>query len=154
DLGEGFQLTAEAAPSVNPQRICEYVRTALKGLVEALETAPATPIHSLDVLSAEEREQVLYGWNATAQEVPAATVVELFEAQVEKSPEATALVYEGTSLSYRELNRRANRLAHLLRGRGVRPEAIVGICLERSLEMVVGLLGILKAGSAYLPLDP
>src|SRR4029453_4723100 len=79
---------------------------------------------------------------------------ELFEEQVERMPDAVAVVYEDAWLSYGELNRRANQLAHYLIGLGVRPEASVGICVERSLEMIVGLLGILKAGGAYLPLDP
>ena len=93
-------------------------------------------------------------WNDTAQEVADATLPELFEAQVEKTPDAVAVVFEDQRLSYRELNQRANQLAHMLISRGVGPEEMVGICLERSLEMVVGLLGVLKAGAAYLPLDP
>ena len=79
---------------------------------------------------------------------------ELFEAQAGSSPDATAVVFEDTSLSYAELNARANQLAHHLRALGVGPEVLVGLCVERSLEMLVGLLGILKAGGAYLPLDP
>src|SRR5262245_12314052 len=77
----------------------------------------------------------------------------LIEAQAERTPVSTAVVYEGLKLTYEELNRRANQLAHYLRTRGVRPEVTVGICVERSLEMIVGLLGILKAGGAYVPLD-
>jgi amino acid adenylation domain-containing protein len=154
DLGEGFRLTVKAVSSVDPQRIGEYIRTALEGLVEALEKAPATAIGSLEILSAEERIHLLYGWNDTAVPVAESTLPELFEAQVIKTPEAVAVVYEEQSLTYAELNRRANQLAHLLRERGVVPETIVGLCVERSLEMVVGLLGILKAGGVYLPLDP
>ncbi len=82
------------------------------------------------------------------------TLVDLFEEQVERSPEATAVVYEGSSLRYRELNERANRIAHWLAKQGIGTEDIVGICLPRSLEMVETLLGVLKAGAAYLPLDP
>src|SRR5262245_33038854 len=78
---------------------------------------------------------------------------QLFEAQVERTPGTAAVLYEGLELTYGELNRRANQLAHYLRPRGVGPEVLVGICLERSLEMMVGLLGILKAGGAYVPLD-
>ena len=74
--------------------------------------------------------------------------------QVEKTPDAVAVVFEDQQLTYRELNKRANQLAHYLRKLGVGPEVLVGICVERSLEMVVGLLGILKAGGAYVPLDP
>ena len=79
---------------------------------------------------------------------------ELFEEQAELAPEAVALVFEGAQLSYGELNARANRLAHRLRAQGVGPETIVGLCVERSFEMIVGLLGVLKAGGAYLPIDP
>ena len=107
------------------------------------------------MLPEEERQQVLYGWNDTGEEYPREKCIqELFEEQVEKSPEATAVVFEEASLSYGELNRRANRLAHHLRERGVKPDDRVAICVERSFEMVVGLLGVLKAGGAYVPLDP
>src|SRR5262249_27113268 len=112
-------------------------------------------VDRLPLLSASERHQVIEQWNETAVEYPRAKRVhELFEEQVERTPEAVAVVYEDQQLTYRELNRRANRLAHYLRKLGVGPEARVGICLERSPEMVVGLLGILKAGGAYVPLDP
>src|SRR3981189_3090269 len=86
--------------------------------------------------------------------IPEASLPELFEAQVARSPQATAAVFEESSLSYEELNERANQLAHLLIGRGIGPEDVVAIALPRSLEMIVSLLGILKAGAAYLPLDP
>jgi amino acid adenylation domain-containing protein len=154
DLGEGFRLAAQAVVGIDPERICAYMRTALEGLVQALETAPSTPLGSLDLLSGAEREQMLYGWNATGHAVAEQTVVELFEMQAEKNPAAIAVVYEEQSLNYGELNERSNRLAHYLMERGVGPETIVGLCMDRALEMVVGLLGILKAGGAYLPLDP
>jgi non-ribosomal peptide synthetase component F len=93
-------------------------------------------------------------WNATARAVPGATLPELFAAQVARTPEADAVVFEDERLSYGELDARSSRLAHHLRGLGVGPEVVVGLCIERSLEMLVGLLGILKAGGAYLPLDP
>src|SRR5262249_19624737 len=93
-------------------------------------------------------------WNATARDLPQVTLPALFEAQVERSPEAIALVFEGSTVSYAELNAQANRLAHLLIGRGVGPENLVALALPRSAEMIVALLGILKAGAAYMPLDP
>ncbi len=109
----------------------------------------------LEMLSAAERRQLLYEWNDTAVEYPSGQCMhELFEAQAEKTPEAIAVVYDGASLSYAELNRRANRLAHYLRKLGVRPESTVAICVERSFEMIVALLAVLKAGGAYVPLDP
>src|SRR5438445_1241436 len=102
----------------------------------------------------EESRRILEQWNDTAHAVAPATLPELFAAQVARTPDAIAAVFEEQSLTYGELDRRANQLAHCLRGHGVGPEAVVGLCVERSLEMVVGLLGILKAGGAYVPLDP
>jgi non-ribosomal peptide synthetase component F len=94
-------------------------------------------------------------WNNTQIEYPKDRCVhQLFEAQVEKTPDAVALVFADREISYRELNSRSNQLAHYLRKQGVREEVLVGLCLERSPEMVIGMLGILKAGGAYLPLDP
>ncbi|MGH4000423.1 MAG: AMP-binding protein, partial [Pseudonocardiaceae bacterium] len=123
-------------------------------LLAAVVAVPDERLYRLDMLSAEERQSVLEGFNATAGPVPESTLAELFEEQVERVPEALALVFGQQRLSYGELNERANRLAHHLIGRGVGPETLVGIALERSVEMVVALLGILKAGGAYLPLDP
>jgi len=101
-----------------------------------------------------ERQQILHQWNKTDAEYPEVCIHELFEAQVKRTPQATALVFGGEKVSYDELNRRANRLAHSLRKKGVRPEERVGICAERGVEMVVGMLAVLKAGGAYVPLDP
>src|SRR5215467_9999981 len=106
------------------------------------------------MLSNAERHQILHEWNRTHAEYPEVCIHELFEAQVKRTPAATALVFGGEKVSYFELNRRANRLAHYLRKNGVRPEKRVGICAERGVEMVVGLLAVLKAGGAYVPLDP
>src|SRR6185295_14570858 len=107
------------------------------------------------LLSEEEEKQQLVAWNETSAEYPRERCIhELFEAQVERAPNAVALVCEEERLSYATLNTRANRLAHLLRESGVGPEVAVGVLLERSTEMVVALLAILKAGGAYVPLDP
>src|SRR4029077_3207185 len=104
---------------------------------------------------AAERDQLVYEWNRTETAYEHEKCVhELFEEQAGRTPDAVAAVYEDKSLSYGELNRRANQLAHYLRKIGVKPEVRVGICVERSLEMMVGLLAILKAGGAYVPLDP
>ena len=102
----------------------------------------------------DERHTILHGWNDTAHAVPSATLPELFAAQVARTPDAVAVVFEDQTLSYAELDACANQLAHHLRDLGVRPETVVALCVERSLDMVVGLIGILKAGGAYLPLDP
>ncbi|HXB21637.1 MAG TPA: AMP-binding protein, partial [Candidatus Solibacter sp.] len=109
---------------------------------------------SSNILSAEERRQVLEGWNDTGRAVREATLPELVEAQVARTPKVLALVYEQEEYTYEELNRRANQLAHLLIREGIGPESIVAMALPRSVEMIVSLLGILKAGAAYLPLDP
>jgi amino acid adenylation domain-containing protein len=112
---------------------------------------PSTPT----LLSDADRYKVLELWNDTQSRYPKNLCVhQLFEAQVERTPDAIAVVFEDQSLTYRELNQRANQLAHYLRTLGVAPEVIVGIYLDRSIEMIVGLLGILKAGGAYVPLDP
>jgi len=127
----------------------------LQGLLDAFVEQPQTRLSELSLLSVAERQQILLDWNATAVDYPQGRFIhQLFEAQAEKKPDAPAIVFEGQTLSYAELNASANRLAHYLRGKGVGPDVLVGICVERSLEMVVGLLGILKAGGAYVPLDP
>ena len=128
---------------------------ALESLTEALEKGPGRLVDQLEVLPQSESQKVLYEWNDTGAEYPRDRCVhELFEEQVEKTPEAVAVVFEEESVSYGELNRRANRLAHHLRSLGVKPDDRVAICLERSAEMIVALLGVLKAGGAYVPLDP
>jgi amino acid adenylation domain-containing protein/non-ribosomal peptide synthase protein (TIGR01720 family) len=123
-------------------------------MLEAAASNPEERIGLVELLTAEERRQILKEWNETVQAVPEVTLPALFEEQVEKTPEAVAVVCGEHELSYRELNRQANQLAHHLRRLGVGPDARVGICLERSVEMVVALLGALKAGGAYVPLDP
>ncbi|PHM46881.1 Amino acid adenylation [Xenorhabdus miraniensis] len=155
DLGDGFNLVAQAVTGIEPTRIASYLATAISGLINALATESQRSILSLSVLPSAERQQLLVDFNATQADFPQEALIhELFEQQAERSPEATAVEFEGQSLSYRELNRRANQLAHHLLALGVLPDDRVAICTERSLEMVIGLLGILKAGAAYLPLDP
>ncbi|HEX8429811.1 MAG TPA: amino acid adenylation domain-containing protein, partial [Longimicrobium sp.] len=155
DLGDGFRLTAQLPDRVGPARVCEMMHAALDGLAEALETAPGTPLALLDVLPEGERQLVLRAWNETAAEFPRASFVhDLFEAQVARTPDAAALVFEGDTLTYAQLNARANQLAHHLRELGVSPATRVAICIEHSPEMVIALLGVLKAGGAYVPLDP
>jgi amino acid adenylation domain-containing protein len=155
DLGDGLRFTAQAPASIGAMRLCHFMHTALDSLIEALETAPATPVCTLNVLPELERHQILSEWNDTRATFPADMCIhELFEAQVRKNPDALAVVYEDNQLSYMELNRRANRLAHYLRQLGVKPDVCVAICAERGFEMIVALLAVLKAGGAYLPLDP
>lgn len=111
-------------------------------------------VSDVEVLDAVEREQVLVAWNGTAARVPAVTLPGLFEAQVARTPDAVALVFEGRSVSYGELNARANGVARLLVGRGVGPESLVAVMMDRSVDLVVSLLAVLKAGGAYVPIDP
>jgi amino acid adenylation domain-containing protein len=124
-------------------------------VLESLVSEPATRASALRLLDDSERRRLLVEWNDTAVAYPRdATIDRVFAKAVGRDPEATAVVMDGDSLTYDELERRSNQLAHQLRARGVSPGSRVGISAERSLEMVVGLLGILKAGGAYLPLDP
>ena len=116
---------------------------------------PARRISELSLLTEAERHKLLVEWNATEAAYPANKIlVQLFEEQVARSPEAVAVICKGTQLTYGELNSKANQLGCYLRKLGVGPDVLVGLCMERSVDMVVGLLGVLKAGGAYVPLDP
>ena len=133
------------------ERFAGHYERLLRGIVADVDGS----VQKLPLLSEAEREQVLVRWNETAAPYPKDRCIHsLFEDQVQRTPDAVAVVYEDQQLTYRQLNEQANQLAHYLIGRGVRPDDRVGICAERGLEMMVGLLGILKAGGAYVPLDP
>jgi amino acid adenylation domain-containing protein len=132
-------------------RLLGHWQTLLEGAVQA----PGTPLSQLPLLTPEEKELLLRHWNATeADGVPERCVLQLFEQQVEQTPDAVALVSEEQMLTYASLNQHANQLAHYLQEQGVGPDVLVGLCLERSLAMVIGVLAVLKAAGAYLPLDP
>ncbi|KGX24360.1 D-alanine--poly(phosphoribitol) ligase, subunit 1 [Burkholderia pseudomallei] len=134
------------------RRYVTYWRRLLEGMTAG---AADQTIVGLPLLDEAERKQVVYAWNATERDYPIEQCIhQLFEAQVDRKPEAIALTFDGRRLSYAELNARANRLAHYLQARGVGPDRLVALCAERGIEMVVGLLAILKAGGAYVPLDP
>ena len=150
----GMVGSLEYATDLFDRAAVEALAGRLVRLLEAAVADAEQPIGALDVLDADERRTILHDWNDTTRAVPSATLPELFAAQVTKTPDATAVVFEDQSLTYGELDARANQLAHFLRALGVGPELAVGLCVERSLEMLVALLGILKAGGAYLPLDP
>ncbi|MBV4477677.1 non-ribosomal peptide synthetase, partial [Pseudomonas botevensis] len=155
DLGAGFRLTAITSAQIGAQRICDYLQTALSNLVEALEQAPQQPLDRLSILPDAERQRLLFGLNATAVDYNLEqTLHGLFEAQVARTPQALALQSDGSRLSFKQLNDRANCLAHHLRSLGVGPDSRVAICVERSAHMVIGLLAILKAGGGYVPVDP
>ena len=122
--------------------------------IESIIANPEQSIDEITILSDSERHQLLVDWNQTQIDYPHQCIHQLFEAQVERTPDNIAVVFEQQQLTYRELNDRANQLAHYLRARGVGKDVLVGLYVERSLAMVVGLWGILKAGGAYVPLDP
>ena len=146
-----FEYSTDLFDAATIARMAGHLQTLLEGIV----ADPEQRLSTLPLLTADERQQLLLTWNDTTTDYPQDTCVhELFEAQVARTPDAIAAVSNGTQLTYRELNQRANQLAQYLRALGVGPEVLVGLCVERSLEMVVGLLGILKAGGAYVPLDP
>ncbi|MDZ4872542.1 MAG: Linear gramicidin synthase subunit D [Chroococcidiopsis cubana SAG 39.79] len=122
-----------------------------QALLEGIVTNPDTRIANLPLLSAAEYHQLLVAWNQTSCDYPDLCIHQLFQAQAARMPDATAVVLADEQLTYQELDRRANQLAHYLQQLGVSSESLVGICLDRSLEMVIGILGIWKAGGAYIP---
>jgi amino acid adenylation domain-containing protein len=154
DLGDAFDLVAQTDGSVEARRMRDYLLAAVQSLVDALDVNPGTLLGGLNLLSAREQAELL-AWSINerryADNEPVHRVI---EQQVQQTPQAPALVFGDVSLSYAELNRRANRLAHHLIAQGVKPEVRVAILVERSIEMVVGLLAILKAGGVYVPIDP
>jgi len=163
-----FDLTLSMVEEVDSLRgIIEYNTDLFDGatihrmvghfqtLLESIVADPGQRLSDLSILTKAEKQQLLLEWNDTKTDYPKDKCVhELFEAQVERTPDAVALVFEDKQLTYGELNRRANQLAHYLRKLGVGPEVLVSICVERSLEMVIGQLGIVKAGGAFVPFDP
>ncbi|MBD2208746.1 amino acid adenylation domain-containing protein [Nostoc linckia FACHB-104] len=133
----------------------EAIATYYLNALTAMVAAPSAPYQNQSLLSSTEQQQLLQEWNSIQAEYPVTQCLhQWFESQVQKTPNATAVVFADTSLTYAELNMRANQLAHYLQTLGVAPDILVGLCVERSLEMVIGILGILKAGGAYVPLDP
>ena len=153
---QGLRGYIEYSADVFDEETVEELGARLAHLLRAAVASPQSRFHELEIITAEERRQLLDEFNLHAEQPSArsTTLVELFEAQVERTPEATALSFGQQRLSYAELNRRANRLAHCLKEKGIGRESLVGIALDRSLEMVVAIVGVLKAGAAYVPLDP
>ncbi len=153
DLGSNLQGTFEYNTDLFDRETIARMGRHLRTLLESIVADPSARISDLPLLTEAERRQLLFEWNDTRAEYQQDVCAhQLFEAQVEAKPDAVAVIFEDERLSYRELNARANKLAHHLRGLGA--GAVVGIFMERSLEMIVGVLGALKAGAACLPLDP
>ncbi|HHO58995.1 MAG TPA: amino acid adenylation domain-containing protein, partial [Thiotrichales bacterium] len=144
-----FVYNTDLFETASMQRMLQHYRLLLEQLVEH----PAQPVSQYRLLTEQEQQQ-LQQWNQTQQSYAATSLVEMFEQQVDATPDATAIVFENTRLDYRQLDEQANRLAHYLQAQGIGEGEIVGVCMERSIEMVVALYGIIKAGAAYVPLDP
>uniref|UniRef100_UPI00164026A6 non-ribosomal peptide synthetase n=2 Tax=Burkholderia gladioli TaxID=28095 RepID=UPI00164026A6 len=155
DLGDGFRLTVQVVATQSAERIGVHLHEALAQLAMALESTPDRGVRDLPVLSEAQRREVLMEWNRTeVAHAPTVALHALFERQAERIPGATALLHGDATLSYAALNRRANRLAHRLIAQGVGPDTRVVLGAERGIDMVVGILAILKAGAAYVPVDP
>mgnify|MGYP003967756471 FL=1 len=151
NLVGSFKYDAELYKEATIQRMTSHFRTILNAIIEN----PELSVSEIPLLTELERNQLLREWNDTCHSYPHDTCIhQLFEAQVEQSPDADAIVFLDNHLSYRELNTRANQLAHHLIAIGVGPDVPVKLCVEPSLEMIMGIMGILKAGGLYVPLDP
>jgi natural product biosynthesis luciferase-like monooxygenase protein/amino acid adenylation domain-containing protein len=155
DDGECFTIAAQCLPRINPSRIAKYLMQAVSSLVEALSYDPGKHVDELQVIPDIERDWLVGKLNGTGKEKYKGVFAQnLFERCVDAKPSAVAIVHEGGELTYDELNRNANRLAHFLISKGVRLGERVAVCAERSPEMVTALLGVIKAGGVYVPLDP
>jgi amino acid adenylation domain-containing protein len=155
DMGEEIWVEMEYSSDLFDAARIERMFDHYQTLLEAVAADPEQRLSELPLLPEAERRQLLVQWNDTKVDFPAsADIHEPFEAQAERTPDRVALVFERQTLCYGELNRRSNQLAHHLQGLGVGPNVLVGLCVKRSLDMVVGLLSILKAGAAYVPMDP
>ncbi|MFG3399467.1 condensation domain-containing protein, partial [Streptomyces parvus] len=152
--GQGVTGTIEYSTDLFDRGTVEGLLGRWVRLLEQVVVDPSLSVGGVELLSDGERGRLLEGWNDTSVEVPSVSLAGLFEAQVCRAPEATAVFFAGTPVSYAELNARANRLAHWLIGRGVGPEKLVAVELPRSVELVVAVLAVLKAGGAYVPVDP
>ncbi|WP_322755004.1 amino acid adenylation domain-containing protein, partial [Frankia sp. Cas3] len=151
----GIQIAVDLNPELrDPASARDVSRGFLKALTWLATSDSRARVDHADLLDAVEREMVLERWNDTGRELPTATVVEMFQAQAARTPDAPAVVCAGTAVSYRELDQRASRLAGHLRGLGAGPESVVALCLPRGAAIIAGILAAWKAGAAYLPVDP
>jgi amino acid adenylation domain-containing protein len=155
DLGKAFRLTAQCSAPADPRRVLGYLLHAVLSLSDALETRPRAPISSLNLLPADEQDRLIGEWNDTSRKYPSDTCIHhLIEAQVGRQPDSVAVLFKQQKLTYGEMDQRANQLARLLRSRGCSKGRLVGLCVERSTAMLIAQLAVLKAGAAYVPLDP
>ena len=154
DVGSGFDLTVQAAGGVDPAMVWRMLHTTAAGLVTALRSAPHTPVGQLAPLDETDRQLLVDQWNNTALPASPATLAQLFQAQVARTPSAVAVESAAGDLTYTQLNVAANRLARVLVELGTGPESVVGVLMNRSLDLIITVLAIAKAGGAFLPLDP
>ncbi|RSM36171.1 non-ribosomal peptide synthetase [Amycolatopsis balhimycina DSM 5908] len=154
DVGERFLLTVDALAPADPEQVCGLLHACLGNLASVLEEAPGTPLSAVEVVDAAERRRVLEAGTGPVRPVPQVPFGDLFAARAAEAPEAVALSRGDVALSYRELDAAANRLARLLIARDVGPESVVAVVLERSLEPMIAFLAIVRAGAAWLPVDP
>ncbi|MEM8510683.1 MAG: amino acid adenylation domain-containing protein, partial [Bacteroidota bacterium] len=156
DYGDDFGFAVRVVDiGIDPSTIISYMKESLRVLLGSIDKRSEITVGDLSIVSEKEKHQVLEVFNDTAFRYPSdKTVVDLFAEQAKKTPEGTAIIFEGGTLNYRELDERSNQLAHFLIDKGVSVEELVGVCLERGPEMMVSLLGILKSGGAYIPIDP
>jgi amino acid adenylation domain-containing protein len=152
-FGAGITGLAEFATDLYDRSTMESFIARLIRVLDDVTRDSSVRVSAVDILGPDERALILEDWNDTARPVPAAVLPELVEAQVARTPLGTAVVFEGTSLSYRDLNERANRVAHALIAQGVGPETRVAVCLPRSADLVVAILGVVKSGAAYVPIE-
>ncbi|XP_031639453.1 uncharacterized protein LOC116351487, partial [Contarinia nasturtii] len=155
DDENSLNLSAQVILPVSATRICAYMQQALISLADAMTNTPQQSIRSLTVMPQEERKMLLHSWNQTKVNYPSVHYIhELFEAQVKNDGQAIAIECEGETINYSDLNAQANRLAHYLIAKGVMPDDRIALCVKRSTNLLVAILGILKSGGAYVPLDP
>ena len=150
----GLRGSVTAAADLFDEDTAQAIAVRLGRVLAAVADSPQARLHQIAVLEPAERAQVLAGWNDTAAAVPEASVPELIAARAARAPDAVAVVCGDVHVSYGELDARAGRLAGLLAERGVGPESVVGLCLERGVELVAAIVGVWRAGAAYLPVDP
>ncbi|QMV44170.1 non-ribosomal peptide synthetase [Cohnella cholangitidis] len=155
EIGDGMRVHFEFATDLFLPKTIERLSRHFIQILKEVTTAPDIPLSRIDMLEKAEKSQILFGFNATYSDYAGdKTVHRLFEERVRQTPDQAALVCEDKHLTYRELNEKANRLARALRDEGVQPDQLVGMLVERSFEMLIGILAILKAGGAYVPIDP
>lgn len=154
DTNEGLVWTWEYNTNLFASATINRILTHFRNLLANIAANPQGRIGELTLLTELERNQLLVDYNNTKTEYTRVCIHHLFELQVQQTPEAVAVVYKNQQLTYRELNQRANQLAHYLQKLGIEPESLVAICIERSLLMVIAILAVLKSGAAYVPLDP